>query len=203
MTVGLIPAHAGKTRPRRRARSTSTAHPRSRGENGIPSLMVGKCKGSSPLTRGKLEHGHIDGLYPGLIPAHAGKTQQAIKVLLRARAHPRSRGENGANDFLRSIVQGSSPLTRGKPVRPHGCRGFERLIPAHAGKTLSGIFSLFSDWAHPRSRGENRLLECTRIASAGSSPLTRGKHSYSCEGLLAPGLIPAHAGKTPWGGGRG
>ena len=36
-----------------------------------------------------------------------------------------------------------------------------------------------------------------RAVRSGSSPLTRGKPSFSAAGLRAVGLIPAHAGKTP------
>ena len=50
---GLIPAHAGKTAPRRSDRKRRRAHPRSRGENITPRPRVVRVKGSSPLTRGK------------------------------------------------------------------------------------------------------------------------------------------------------
>ena len=52
--IGLIPAHAGKTRARHEERSISRAHPRSRGENVAVSVPTGGREGSSPLTRGKL-----------------------------------------------------------------------------------------------------------------------------------------------------
>ena len=50
--------------------------------------------------------------------------------------------------------------------------------------------------AHPRSRGENGMLERLLGPRAGSSPLTRGKHVgwLSEDGMGR--LIPAHAGKT-------
>ena len=51
---GLIPAHAGKTRRRRRARRGRRAHPRSRGENMKKADAEALKQGSSPLTRGKL-----------------------------------------------------------------------------------------------------------------------------------------------------
>ena len=51
--------------------------------------------------------------------------------------------------------------------------------------------------AHPRSRGENADSEVRVRERAGSSPLTRGKHVPSVYGGRRPGLIPAHAGKTP------
>ena len=72
--VGLIPAHAGKTRNRLLRTPLHEAHPRSRGENSSMRSMRAFMSGSSPLTRGKLlgvRRGVVDG---GLIPAHAGKT---------------------------------------------------------------------------------------------------------------------------------
>ena len=50
--------------------------------------------------------------------------------------------------------------------------------------------------AHPRSRGENRPSRKHGRPHAGSSPLTRGKHSGRLASLGSRGLIPAHAGKT-------
>ena len=77
-----------------------------------------------------------------------------IPTRLRA-AHPRSRGENKEGRRSRCLPSGSSPLTRGKRVqeRAHGLVG--RLIPAHAGKTLTLASGGVEAPAHPRSRGEN------------------------------------------------
>ena len=194
--VGLIPAHAGKTSAREWPRCASAAHPRSRGENEVD---VGDCEGgcgSSPLTRGKRDGGRGGERRGGLIPAHAGKTSPAGQTRDRGRAHPRSRGENtkGAGNAL--LGAGSSPLTRGKPgqwVRRVARRG---LIPAHAGKTECKHGEPVSDRAHPRSRGENRVLLRARSSCGGSSPLTRGKQNGILRAMRECGLIPAHAGKT-------
>ena len=73
---GLIPAHAGKTRPALPSRGSWPAHPRSRGEN-IRACGLGLTYGgSSPLTRGKPGGGRHFDLDAGLIPAHAGKTSK-------------------------------------------------------------------------------------------------------------------------------
>ena len=74
VTIGLIPAHAGKTAPTLKPGSISPAHPRSRGEN-LRARRLGACDpGSSPLTRGK--RGEVLARLDAgrLIPAHAGKT---------------------------------------------------------------------------------------------------------------------------------
>ena len=93
-------------------------------------------------------------------------------------------------------MQGSSPLTRGKrPCAPYS-HLLERLIPAHAGKTVSRERTCSPHRAHPRSRGENlRSGESGRLRR-GSSPLTRGKPPCACRVGVHAGLIPAHAGKT-------
>ena len=111
---GLIPAHAGKTRPESRRPIGSRAHPRSRGENGRRDPNGGRLAGSSPLTRGKLEGVRVAARDRGLIPAHAGKTVGGALRLVVPGAHPRSRGENTRSWSDVTTLAGSSPLTRGK-----------------------------------------------------------------------------------------
>ena len=111
-------------------------------------------------------------------------------------AHPRSRGENFPQGRNAGLDAGSSPLTRGKPVRrARGPLG-SRLIPAHAGKTLPSSRPRAPFAAHPRSRGENIVATPEEAVDRGSSPLTRGKHDTGGESRVINWLIPAHAGKT-------
>ena len=56
-SLGLIPAHAGKTTACSPASSTRRAHPRSRGENIHAPTSAPSGYGSSPLTRGKRRKG--------------------------------------------------------------------------------------------------------------------------------------------------
>ena len=203
LVQGLIPAHAGKTLRPPLASTPTTAHPRSRGENGRPIASHARNTGSSPLTRGKRHHIRIIPLTHGLIPAHAGKTPWYTLRQKVAAAHPRSRGENDAIQFDLEFSAGSSPLTRGKlhalmPVLPQ-----VGLIPAHAGKTITWVAQLITSWAHPRSRGENQAQRPHRPRPRGSSPLTRGKHDCFTPALPRARLIPAHAGKTSPYGPRG
>ena len=152
----LIPAHAGKTSARARRSGAGRAHPRSRGENSHHDFPLGSTGGSSPLTRGKrvVLTSCVDRV--GLIPAHAGKTSNEVIGSPVFRAHPRSRGENVVTACLPAFARGSSPLTRGKPGEVGVCSVGERLIPAHAGKTVDVAVSFSGSPAHPRSRGENR-----------------------------------------------
>ena len=193
---GLIPAHAGKTGARSGPHCAQRAHPRSRGENPGHSTKKAATRGSSPLTRGK--HLATDTLPgdSGLIPAHAGKTAPRATLAFRARAHPRSRGENLQGLIICARSCGSSPLTRGKryPVSVH--RPLSRLIPAHAGKTRRRRHRGGYSGAHPRSRGENGRRGAPTGSPAGSSPLTRGKRRRCWSAFQSIRLIPAHAGKT-------
>ena len=152
---GLIPAHAGKTLRALARVKRLRAHPRSHGENVWAPLQGRRGKTSSPLTRGK-PWGRVPHHCPRrLIPAHTGKTRLIASARSLCGAHPRSRGENQVNLVLDDGMQGSSPLTRGKPAAQRLSDLRERLIPAHAGKTRPGFGS--------------------SIICPGSSPLTRGK----------------------------
>ena len=172
---GLIPAHAGKTRPVTKRAAPSRAHPRSRGENRCLPEGVTLHQGSSPLTRGKRRSEDIQRDADGLIPAHAGKTGTRSLGSMGVGAHPRSRGENLAvwDNVLYPL--GSSPLTRGKLPDSHAQKRLDGLIPAHAGKTSQSLLHPFLTPAHPRSRGENVPPGPRRVGVEGSSPLTRGK----------------------------
>ena len=193
---GLIPAHAGKTPCSGRRPGMLRAHPRSRGENSWTLVSTRAITGSSPLTRGKPAQHLVAQLLEGLIPAHAGKTAPAVTSWSPATAHPRSRGENMCSSQATWRRVGSSPLTRGKPVRAGISPNKLGLIPAHAGKTPSAAAQRGTARAHPRSRGENRLVMRELWESEGSSPLTRGKHEEPQARGPRQGLIPAHAGKT-------
>ena len=94
------------------------------------------------------------------------------------------------------LVPGSSPLTRGKLEASGECEGLAGLIPAHAGKTRRRQTDEEEAEAHPRSRGENLVVQKKGMTSTGSSPLTRGKPADRALSGKWSGLIPAHAGKT-------
>ena len=76
--------------------------------------MFVRCRGSSPLTRGKLAADEGLASHKRLIPAHAGKTRCPRPPASPSAAHPRSRGENFPDRDVATAVSGSSPLTRGK-----------------------------------------------------------------------------------------
>ena len=194
--LGLIPAHAGKTRRRSPRALGRAAHPRSRGENFEETSLLASCPGPSPLTRGKPQL-LADGLVQArLIPAHAGKTTCRRASSVATSAHPRSRGENPILAHDGGRLDGSSPLTRGKRDLPLSESLAEGLIPAHAGKTSLPALREDPQAAHPRSRRENAQRPGAYACACGSSLLTRGKLSHSGTSLHQVRLIPAHAGKT-------
>ena len=94
------------------------------------------------------------------------------------------------------MAEGSSPLTRGKPLARTGGDRRRRLIPAHAGKTACSCAAWTRPPAHPRSRGENPTSIMLVGMGVGSSPLTRGKLGDLEDVHARVRLIPAHAGKT-------
>ena len=192
----LIPAHAGKTGCGHDGDQGVRAHPRSRGENLHRPEAHRPDRGSSPLTRGKLDAAAVALGAAGLIPAHAGKTWWNPTGWEPSRAHPRSRGENTACRHPGPGCAGSSPLTRGKPDCGARLHPPTWLIPAHAGKTARPLPPTSTPPAHPRSRGENVQAATPEQIDAGSSPLTRGKRRTLLVIACTTGLIPAHAGKT-------
>ena len=132
---GLIPAHAGKTRPPRSSVSRQGAHPRACGENGRVTRSESCISGSSPRMRGKRNPYSRRPKQSGLIPAHAGKTIVISYATSKSRAHPRACGENLPSTIGPTMKTGSSPRMRGKQNILNLSKAFSGLIPAHAGKT--------------------------------------------------------------------
>ena len=152
--------------------------------------------GSFPLMRGKLDGQVASQVQDRLIPAHAGKTVPGPARWRVAGAHPPSRGENVVTVPRQAGKSGSSPLTRGKLGRDLGHGQNVGLIPAHAGKTWCASARPQRSRAHPRSCGKNIPPARFCRASAGSSPLTRGKLWIARAWASYRGLIPAHTRKT-------
>ena len=90
------------------------------------------ARGLSPLTRGKQAASATSVGDCRFIPAHARKTPAPAS----RQAHPRSHGENKAIGSSMASAWGSSPLTRGKHDGHRVDQEYDRIIPAHAGKTV-------------------------------------------------------------------
>ena len=170
----IIPAYAGSTRTTSTRWTTSTDHPRIRGEHafGVGDFLIDL--GSSPHTRGArqrpahTEHGH------GIIPAYAGSTLSGVRAASRGGDHPRIRGEHSCFSWPCVSCRGSSPHTRGAQDHPrHPCREIG-IIPAYAGSTTADGPTAASTRDHPRIRGEHSRARWRSNGGRGSSPHTRG-----------------------------
>ena len=174
--VGLIPAGAGQTGPRRGQSPPAWAHPRGCGADFQMAYCILKNPGSSPRVRGRLAAPLPEISPAGLIPAGAGQTSASMSESAAARAHPRGCGADRRADKQQAHVAGSSPRVRGRrrarPVRT----GAHGLIPAGAGQTTY------------TPRGKNLTL--------GSSPRVRGRRWLRGQRQHRQGLIPAGAGQT-------
>ena len=112
--------------------------------------------GSSPLTRGTL--------------SASLTAEKSLPV------HPRLRGELAYLKVIAGVPNGSSPLTRGTPVRLCAKYPFLRFIPAYAGNSGFQFGNGRLTSVHPRLRGELIQRSMAILITTGSSPLTRGTH---------------------------
>ncbi len=172
------------------------AHPRWRGEHDSGEAAKQAKEGSSPLARGARHTTQAVIGSERLIPAGAGSTGLRNARFLPHAAHPRWRGEHHSTPNLPAASAGSSPLARGALGNLFSIAPKNRLIPAGAGSTISGIRGSPGLGAHPRWRGEheNKIME--QAERDGSSPLARGARLLGCLAGLSWGLIPAGAGST-------
>ena len=195
-SLGITPAHAGKSKKSAASSGAFGDHPRSRGEKGRVRAGRERRIGSPPLTRGKeLKRSLMDEVR-GITPAHAGKSKTASCRRAMMWDHPRSRGEKHFVTSSSLFAMGSPPLTRGKAARTLPPLCLPRITPAHAGKSFSRFFEKIFSWDHPRSRGEKRHLSGGCAPVLGSPPLTRGKACRAPPPVCRGGITPAHAGKS-------
>ena len=85
---------------------------------------------------------------------------------------------------------------RGKQGGAIAFRLQRRIIPAHAGQTLSVCLAAVAASDHPRACGANHQRTVRGLRQRGSSPRMRGKLRLHPCGELCQRIIPAHAGQT-------
>ena len=154
--VGIIPACAGFTRPRRTAPAPRADHPRLRGVYAAQEDRARAQGGSSPLARGLRPRLHGDPLNDRIIPACAGFTAaHPVLPLLRA-DHPRLRGVYHSAADVAYDERGSSPLARGLHATLFSRYFRHRIIPACAGFTGRVDLPHVHVSDHPRLRGVYR-----------------------------------------------
>ena len=91
--------------------------------------------GSSPHTRGARAVRRRGAASPRIIPAYAGSTPNIGASGMRNTDHPRIRGEHWQASPATWRHSGSSPHTRGAPVKSEVRSSGARIIPAYAGST--------------------------------------------------------------------
>ena len=109
----IIPAYAGSTRKTTTSGSTTTDHPRIRGEHSCTLALMPAIAGSSPHTRGARRRCRHSPHSAGIIPAYAGSTKNIIIACVCWSDHPRIRGEHLRSCSTVAVSLGSSPHTRG------------------------------------------------------------------------------------------
>ena len=120
--------------------------------------------GSPPLTRGKLFYDsaplqNIPGFHTGFPRVSGGDPSSPLALIHSSLFSPR------AHD------PGSPPLTRGKHIQNIYLFQFDRITPAHAGKTAHAKMESGFNGDHPRSRGENNEEWINANGEEGSPPL--------------------------------
>ena len=110
--------------------------------------------------------------------------------------HPRACGANDAVRRRCYAASGSSPRMRGKQRRTGMTATRPRIIPAHAGQTISPVSGAHGMTDHPRACGANCGGVLDNIKGFGSSPRMRGKRYATDLSPPAWRIIPAHAGQT-------
>ena len=132
----------------------------------------------------------------GIIPAHAGNTQQDTNPSSQSWDHPRTCGEHWCEDKRSDTVKGSSPHMRGTPRLSSPSSVPVGIIPAHAGNTKDATTDTAADGDHPRTCGEHALSAANPGQMVGSSPHMRGTRRGFSIVFDPPRIIPAHAGNT-------
>ena len=158
--------------------------------------MAFSLLGSSPHTRGAPPEAAGEDGERGIIPAYAGSTQNICDGRHEEVDHPRIRGEHPLSFMGGGAYWGSSPHTRGARPPDRHRRPGERIIPAYAGSTRSLTPPSPAAADHPRIRGEHSTVPIALIATAGSSPHTRGALAGFDADRRAQRIIPAYAGST-------
>ena len=114
--AGIIPAHAGNTPPSARCMRRWWDHPRACGEHSLQYAMPGSGTGSSPRMRGTLIPRVSNSTIGGIIPAHAGNTNQTAFWASEVKDHPRACGEHAGEKAPQLVHEGSSPRMRGTRI---------------------------------------------------------------------------------------
>ena len=151
----IIPAHAGQTSVFSLSFLLVPDHPRACGANKDLTKKTLMLRGSSPRMRGKRSGRITKTRSRRIIPAHAGQTKMWAEIEPAKPDHPRACGANEAVGVGLWRVRGSSPRMRGKHMGHRASQQQLRIIPAHAGQTITRNTRTSSRTDHPRACGAN------------------------------------------------
>jgi hypothetical protein len=135
-------------------------------------------------------------LLGGIIPAHAGLTDDKETANRGEWDHPRACGAHEESSKRVPESAGSSPRMRGSPPSTRAYSSPNGIIPAHAGLTVSIVTKGTLNWDHPRACGAHHRDVYQMICEKGSSPRMRGSLDMGQSRSSTMGIIPAHAGLT-------
>ena len=160
-SLGITPAHAGKSAVLRIYAVWAWDHPRTCGEKGFFVCSLLRLLGSPPRMRGKEVDGKEIPAEDRITPAHAGKRFPKILPMYRCRDHPRTCGEKVSYRLSWLAPSGSPPHMRGKGFRMRLPGRRSGITPAHAGKRTCPRRSARRRKDHPCTCGEksNRTPE--------------------------------------------
>ena len=196
-TVGITPAHAGKSVRHAASTPRSRDHPRVCGEKHQLPPFVQHFGGSPPRVRGKAHAAPWGVTTGGITPACAGKRPLNICWRRQKRDHPRACGEKPSAHFSTACCTGSPPHMRGKVILPALRKSQCRITPAHAGKRNGQDQPRSDRQDHPRTCGEKSLNLKNAFPTSGSPPHMRGKEKVGEVNTYEKRITPAHAGKSP------
>ena len=111
--------------------------------------------------------------------------------------YPRVCREKSRSWRTRRSVRGSPPHMRGKAGNLGKEADVVRITPAYAGKRCCAPLSVYRYKDHPRVCGEKKEFPELSGLKLGSPPRMRGKEVQHGIMLVAGGITPAYAGKSP------
>ena len=195
VTGGITHAHAGKRNSGNSIPRHGRDHPRTRGEKPSSRQYARADLGSPPHTRGKESLPSPTIARDGITPAHAGKRGSTPHRRPQSWDHPRTHGEKHGMESTSHIRQGSPPHTRGKAPTYSNWANWDRITPAHTGKSFASDLCGESGRDHPRACGEKVGQSSRKQKLRGSPPRVRGKATGRHKESRLPGITPARAGK--------
>ena len=191
-----LPAHAGVSRRAAPRFAVAGPAPRPRGGQSLLAASLLRLRDRSPPTRGSvaLLQRYVASQKP--LPAHAGVSRTAARIVRSGLPAPRPRGGQSTSAPATAPRVCRSPPTRGSvdhercDYRPHNP------LPAHAGVSRQHRPAAREISAAPRPRGGQSMELPGMPAGPLRSPPTRGSVAHRAGVRADVSPLPAHAGSV-------